>query len=57
MKEGIRGWKCEDWIQRDLTDTKWFCKTICPFGRNGKDTKFISCDKDRRKLLQNLELR
>ena len=47
----VRGWKCPDWIFRDLNDSKWFCRTWCPFGRNGIDTKFFSCEKDRKELL------
>ena len=51
MNEGIKGWKCEDWI---IGNEKWFCKTYCPFGRNGIETKFISCDRDRNELLKKV---
>lgn len=55
MEEGIRGWKCADWIWRPIIETKWFCKTVCPFGRNGIETIFFSCDRDRKELLEKIK--
>ena len=55
IEDGIKGWKCSDWIERALNDSKWFCKTYCPFGRNGTETKFLSCDRDRNNLIKRVQ--
>ena len=52
----VKGWKCGDWLWRPMSMTQWFCESVCPFGRNGYDTKFFNCKKEREALLKSIIL-
>lgn len=47
----LEGWKCSEWIWRYNT-FNWFCKTICPFGRNETG---ISCKQDQQMIISKLK--